>query len=239
MVDHIYCINLERRPDRRANASKQFSGAGIENVEFFKGTDGRIEAPEDIFISKPEYGCSDSHIRIWRDVVENGYETALVFEDDVYILPEFKKRLFNILKDIEIDPEWDYVNLGPLDWRDRNERITPNLTRGSAWGAHCYLISQRGAKKLSVWDTEDLRYCQDVQVARSPIKMYYAENPLANQESYSSKYGILTSWLKGDIGFDRTPDWDFLIRDSAQTIGIFILIVVFIAAIIYIALKTR
>lgn len=233
MVDHVYCINLERRPDRKTSALKQFQKAGIDNVEFFRGTDGRIEAPDDIYISKPEYGCSDSHIRIWRDVIENGYETVLIFEDDVHILPNFKTKLERVLEELEIDPEWDYVNLGPLDWRDKIERVTPMLTKGSAWGAHCYLVSNRGARKIGQWETKDLRYCQDVQIARSPLKMYYCEEPLANQESHDSKYGIMLSWMKGDIGFDRTPDWDFLVRDSVQSFGIFILLCVFVIIIMY------
>lgn len=228
MIDHVYCINLERRPDRREKALKEFIDVGIEPVEFFKGTDGRVEAPEGLFISKPEYGCSDSHIRIWRDIVKNGYKTVLIFEDDVHILPHFKARLAAVLDDLELVPDWDYINLGRLAWKIGNEKITQNLTRGSTWGAHCYLISQKGARQVSVWDTKDLRYCQDVQIARSPLKMYYTEEPLANQEFSNSKLGMLKTLLTGDIGLARTPDWDFIIRDAIQNpfwVIIFILIV--------------
>lgn len=227
MVDHVYCINLEKRPDRRSKAIIEFQKNGIENVEFFRGTDGRAEAPDGIFISKPEYGCSDSHIRIWRDVVSNGYETALVFEDDVKILPNFNENLKRVMAELEFDSEWDYVNIGPLDWKIKHEQVTPLLTKGSSWGAHCYLISQRGARKIASWETKDLRYCQDVQVARSPLKMYYCDDPLANQESFSSKYGLFLSVLKGDIGLDRTPDWDFIIRQSNKILwGVFVFVLI-------------
>lgn len=79
---HAYCINLERSPDRRESAFQEFEREGLD-VEFFRATDGKVEAPNGIYISKSEWGCADSHIRIWRDMVENGYETALIFEDDV------------------------------------------------------------------------------------------------------------------------------------------------------------
>ena len=227
MVDHVYCINLEKRPDRRSKAIIEFQKNEIENVEFFRGTDGRAEAPDGIFISKPEYGCSDSHIRIWRDVVSNGYETALVFEDDVKILPNFNENLKRVMAELEFDSEWDYVNIGPLDWKIKHEQVTPLLTKGSSWGAHCYLISQRGARKIASWETKDLRYCQDVQVARSPLKMYYCDDPLANQESFSSKYGLFLSVLNGDIGLDRTPDWDFIIRQSNKILwGVFVFVLI-------------
>ena len=229
MIDHVYCINLEKRPDRREKVSNEFSNAGIENVEFFKGTDGRLEAPDDISISKPEYGCSDSHIRIWKDVVEKGYETALIFEDDVKILPNFNEKLQVVLDELELDPEWDYINLGPFSCSPIRQ-VTPNLIKGSSYGAHCYLISQRGARKLSVWETKDLHYCQDAQIARSPIKKYYVKNPLSNQESFSSEYGILISCLKGDIGMERTLDWDFILKTDAFIIVMFILCVVLLVA---------
>ena len=89
MVDHIYCINLDRRPDRLAKAQAEFDLNDIGEVEIFRATDGRASAPEGILISKPEWGCSDSHIRIWRDVVQNGYECALIFEDDVILVYPF------------------------------------------------------------------------------------------------------------------------------------------------------
>lgn len=234
MVEHVYCINLEKRLDRRAKATAEFEKNGIEGVEFFRGTDGRAEAPEGILITKPEYGCSDSHIRIWKDVVMNGYETVLVFEDDVKILPNFNENLKRVLIELDVDPEWDYVNLGPLDWKIKNEQVSPLLIKGSSWGAHCYLISQRGARKLASWDAKDLRYCQDVQVARSPLKMYYCDSPLANQESFNSKYGILMSVLNGDIGLERTPDWDFIVREFNH---IFFIICVLIIVIYFMLRK--
>jgi GR25 family glycosyltransferase involved in LPS biosynthesis len=235
-IDHIYCINLEKRLDRRNKVSDEFEKAEIENVEFFRATDGSLEAPEDIKISKGEYGCSDSHIRIWKDVVEKDYKTALVFEDDVIILPNFVLKLEQVLN--ELPDDWDYVNLGPLAWRDRGEQLTPMLTRGSAWGAHCYLISNKGARKISIWETKDLRYCQDVQVARSPLDMYYCDPPLANQESVSSStLGVFTSWLKGDIGFGRTPDLDYLIKDLCQRTDILIFFILVVLLVYFFNLK--
>jgi GR25 family glycosyltransferase involved in LPS biosynthesis len=224
MVDHIYCINLERRPDRLAEARAEFNREDIGEVEIFRATDGRADAPEGIRISKPEWGCSDSHIRIWRDVVQNGYECALVFEDDVKILPNFNYKLEQVLEDLKSVPDWDYVNLGPLSWRIERGTVSPRLSRGSAYGAHCYLVSLRGARKISIWETDDLQFCQDCQLARSPLKMYYCPEPLANQYSTNTKYlEIIQSCMTGDICFERTADFDFLIRSSWQS-SLFVLI---------------
>jgi hypothetical protein len=229
MVEHIYCINLERRPDRRRAAQDAFVRNDIQDVEFFKGTDGRVEAPDNIMITKPEWGCSDSHIRIWRDVVQNGYECALVFEDDVKILPNFNQKLAVVLEDLKSIPDWDYVNLGPLSWRIAQGAVSPRLTKGAAYGAHCYLVSLRGARKISTWETDDLQFCQDCQLARSPLKMYYCPEPLANQFTSSAKYlEIIQSCMTGDICFERTADFDFLIRSSWKEYLVILLVIILV-----------
>jgi GR25 family glycosyltransferase involved in LPS biosynthesis len=234
MVDHIYCINLERRPDRRESAQREFDRNGITGVEFFKGTDGRADAPDGLRISKPEWGCSDSHIRIWKDILDNGYECALIFEDDIRILPDFNAKLQQVLYELKSFPDWDYVNLAPLPWKLGRHQVSPMLTEGAAWGAHCYLVSIKGARKIGTWKSTDLRYCQDVQIARSPLEMYYCTESMANQESYDSAFfGVFTSVFKGDIGFARTPDWDFIFRHQWK-LNLFIVMVALVIALYFI-----
>ena len=96
MIDHVYCINLEQSVRRRESARLEFEREGLE-VEFFPATDGKRDAPDGLFITKSEWGCADSHIRIWRDMVEKGYDTVLVFEDDVVLNPNFVSKLEKVL----------------------------------------------------------------------------------------------------------------------------------------------
>ena len=104
-----YCINLARNPERRAAAQAEFEREGLD-VEFFRGTDGKAEAPKGLLITKSEWGCADSHIRVWRDIAEKGYEMALVFEDDISLVPNFTSKLQEVMD--ELPPDWDFVNLG-------------------------------------------------------------------------------------------------------------------------------
>ena len=78
---HAYCINLEKRDDRRETAGAEFTREGLD-VEFFPATDGRIGTPPGLYVNPAEYGCSMSHTRVWRDMIEKGHEMALVFEDE-------------------------------------------------------------------------------------------------------------------------------------------------------------
>jgi len=224
---HAYCINLERRPDRRAEAESEFDREGLD-VEFFHATDGKIHAPDGIRISKPEWGCADSHIRVWRDIVQNGHPYALVFEDDVQLLPNFNLKLKTILEELESLPtEWDYVNLGNIQWDIKYEQVTPSLFHGASWGAHAYIISNKCATHMAMWDAKDLKYGIDLQIARSPIYMLSVNEPIANQSSYpGGGASLLTSVEKGDIGFQRTADWDFLIRHFIQNIDVVVLFII-------------
>jgi GR25 family glycosyltransferase involved in LPS biosynthesis len=234
MVDHAYCINLERRPDRREQAEAEFETLAFD-VEFWPATDGKQGAPQGIRITESEWGCADSHIRIWKDIVEQNYSVALVFEDDVRILPQFSEKLEQVLA--EAPPNWDIINLGTMDGRDRGERVSPLLREGATYGTHCYLISNRGARKMAFWDAADLRYGIDSQIARSPYKLYYADVPLANQMSTtSSVLGGYESWIQGDIGFNRTKDWDFILRDTIQKTDWFL---VFTSAVLIFVIFSR
>jgi GR25 family glycosyltransferase involved in LPS biosynthesis len=231
MIDHIYCINLERRHDRREKIIQEFHNENVTNVEIWRATDGRADAPEGIRLTKPEYGCADSHIRLWKDMVDKGYKTALVFEDDAEILPGFNFKLEKILGELEQIQDWDYVNLGP--WHSTSiceSQVSQVLSKGQSLCTHCYLISRRGALKMHLWDAEDLKFPIDIQLIQNPVKTYYSNEMLATQGTEVAFVDSILKIYKGDIGFDRTYDWDFTIRSFIHNHGnklIFVLIILF------------
>ena len=200
MIEHAYCINLERSADRRASAAEQFAQAGL-TVEFFKATDGRSEAPKGLYITKTEWGCADSHIRVWRDIVQNGYEAALVFEDDVRLAPNFVSKLETILPELDQFPDWDFVNLGPNDfWRKDGRPVTDHLVSGQALSACAYLISLKCAKQWSVWDSTKLRIQIDSLMSQYPVEIYHVKEPLVELTNAPSTIST----------FERTWDWQFV-----------------------------
>jgi len=211
-MDHVYCINLERSPERRLQAQAEFDEAGLE-VEFFRATDGKVEAPEGLFITKSEWGCADSHIRIWRDMIENGYETALVFEDDIKLDPNFSEKLQDVLA--ELPPDWDYVNLGATDEvRINYKRFSDHLMVGQSLNAHAYLISAKCANKWSDFDPKFFKCQFDVFISNYPSNNFHVEKALAVQRGESTIGG----------GMNRTHDWTFFIHKW----GIVILFIIFL-----------
>jgi GR25 family glycosyltransferase involved in LPS biosynthesis len=224
-IDHVYCINLERRPDRKRSASEQFAIHGIENVEFIKATDGKLHAPLDIEITPSEWGCADSHIRIWRDILEKGYETVLIFEDDVRIHDGFLENLGFIFQDMK-DQEWDFINLGPTPEPFRIEQNWESeyVQKGLSLFLNCYLITKSFAQKLAFINADDLQCAIDTQVINTPLKMYYAKQTLAIQ-AFQDLNDLKSVATNTDIGlFTRTFPYEFIFRTLIHHVAIVILI---------------
>jgi GR25 family glycosyltransferase involved in LPS biosynthesis len=206
---HTYCINLERRPDRRRDVEKEFHREELDLVEFFTATDGCSHTK----MNKGECGCTDSHIRVWRDIVKQGYPYALVFEDDARLVSHFREKLDQIIS--KLPDDWDYVNLGSIPgFRLFEKRISNKIIKGSSTTAHCYLISQKGAKHISQWNTADVPFIIDMQLARTPLNSFYTQDSLATQNIAGWPIaGFIFSVLDGNLGvFRKSFDFDFGIR---------------------------
>ena len=93
----VYLVNLERRPDRLQEMTEQLNSLGIE-FERIDAVDGNhIKNSTDYFSPKRfflenrrnyvpgEVGCALSHINIWKKIVYENIDYALVLEDDVII----------------------------------------------------------------------------------------------------------------------------------------------------------
>lgn len=190
MIDHIYCINLEKSIERRKRAQQQFANEGLD-VEFFTATDGLTDAPEKLFISKGEWGCAMSHFRIWNDIANKGYETSLVFEDDVKLKPNFLEKLKVVLS--ELPQDWDFVNLGTswslsIDYED----YTENIKVGQSITTHAYLIRNKHARKLQLIDPNHLKDSIDTFMYRYPSYNLHVKDPLADQSFiYDTVIGLL------------------------------------------------
>jgi hypothetical protein len=158
-----------------------------------------------------------SHTRVWRDMVEKQYPAALVFEDDVRLVPNFVSKLIEVLKDAEGIP-WDIIHLGPLLPIAKDKGVIQSLYEGQALGTHAYIISLECAKKIAPFDAELMKVSVDFQLNRFPLRLFCVGEPLAKQESVDDEplVGLVKSAVKGDIGLDRTFDLNYLLRFFAE-----------------------
>ncbi len=92
---YAYVINLARSADRRAHMERQLKNIGAQyeiseaaEAEELNLSDERLFDP--VLVRNSWYrpamaACALSHLRVYRQVLENGHEVALVLEDDTLL----------------------------------------------------------------------------------------------------------------------------------------------------------
>jgi GR25 family glycosyltransferase involved in LPS biosynthesis len=125
-MDHIkkFVISLKRRSDRLEIFQKKCPFNDVEIVYGFDGKNINIE-PSSVEhamtmkfknLRNGEMGVFISHLRIFKNIVENNYPMALIFEDDAIFCDNFLYKFNCLLKDIPSDTNILYVG----------GRFTPN-----------------------------------------------------------------------------------------------------------------
>ena len=135
-VDAIFCISLTDRADRRDQFRTQFAGSGLD-VEFIL-----VERDSE----DPQRGCYNSHRQCAELALSRGYERVLIFEDDATLVPFRGNLVIRINRFLGArDPEIFYLGamLGKL-WMT----WSPGIARIRAQGAHAYMLSADGCKKV-------------------------------------------------------------------------------------------
>lgn len=113
--EHVFCINLKRRTDRRAEAEAEFNKFGIK-VEFIDGVDGmflddfEVNSLHEGKVRKGDLGCTLSHLNVVKTAKERGYKNYFVFEDDAVFSDDFNTA-FPIMYN-QLPEDWQMVYLG-------------------------------------------------------------------------------------------------------------------------------
>ena len=102
--DKVYCINLDRRPDRLENFKKEVEKYNLGEFERFSAYDGKeLNLTNNHNLKPGEIGIIKSNLDIIKDAKKNNYKTILIIEDDCV----FNDEIINFE---------DYFNLLPIDW---------------------------------------------------------------------------------------------------------------------------
>ncbi|XP_029548118.1 procollagen galactosyltransferase 2-like isoform X2 [Salmo trutta] len=125
--DEVYLINLRRRQDRRDRMLYSLNELEID-VKVVDAIDGGALNSSDIKIlgvdilpgyydpfsrrtlTKGEVGCFLSHYYIWKEMVDQQMDKALIFEDDVRFQANFKRRVLRLMEEVEmVELDWDIM----------------------------------------------------------------------------------------------------------------------------------
>jgi glycosyl transferase, family 25 len=168
----VFVINLQRSGERRDHTTQQLNNLGLhfQIVEAIDGTelsDNKIRNNPDFgiykfgmhsrYLLKEEIGCTLTHLKIFRKMVDEKIELACILEDDNDYTNDFKDILENIRSH---SSDWDLLYLGHRSGPSSNEaqsrkkrELKPfNHFIGEAvevpYGSHAYIINSEAAKKL-------------------------------------------------------------------------------------------
>jgi len=138
----IYCLNLDERPDRWANALRRFAGLQIATrVERFPA----IQTPGNHHV-----GCA----RSWRLMIatarDRGLGNFLGIEDDAIFLDDTREIVRSAVRELEGRP-WDLLYLGGAAWDPPAE--IPDLTalrspRGLLTCTHAVAVNHAAYDRL-------------------------------------------------------------------------------------------
>lgn len=149
LIKHKLQYNIFDAIDGNHLDLKELSNLNIINEEKSKIYNKRR-------LRRGEYGCALSHILLWIKLLQQSstkIKYFLILEDDSYLVNNFKKKIKNVLNDIE-NKEWDvlflnencYSHFGNScngnDFSDKT--IQPNRI---GYGLYGYVINKKFVKK--------------------------------------------------------------------------------------------
>ncbi|XP_026843806.1 glycosyltransferase 25 family member [Drosophila persimilis] len=168
-LDHIFMINLERRPERRQKMENMFEEIGLQ-VEHFPAVDGKelnadrvqemgirfLPGYEDPYhhraMTMGEIGCFLSHYRIWVRMVQLELKEVLILEDDIRFDPYFRANAVRVLNQARSVVEYDLIYFGRKRLKEESEPWVADadslVHAGYSYWTLGYVLSLQGALKL-------------------------------------------------------------------------------------------
>ena len=140
--DAIFCLNRADQPERRLDAQRRFEALDIGwRVEWIAAT---------VTPDNPHSGCAQS----WRSMIEiadrRGYESVLIFEDDVVFLDDTVRVLTTAVSELA-GREWDLCYLGASrHGREFSPLADADVLRrcGPVNGTHALAVHRRAFSRI-------------------------------------------------------------------------------------------
>ncbi|CAG8614262.1 4207_t:CDS:1 [Cetraspora pellucida] len=222
--DHIYVINLAKRPDRLRVMKTMTDALGLE-VEFFTAvsTDDHKTLNRfnnSTYLKDTHKACYISHYLIYASIVSRGYDSALILEDDV----DIELNITSIMSYIHsvLPNDWDLLYLGHcMNWEgsffeplDDSSPIFKLYPSKKPYCTHAYAVSYAGALKL----------LKELSVLEVPVDLELISRiDDGIVTSYSIEPAIVVQWRSDDNPSDVSPDAELehktLLNSTLNSLG--------------------
>jgi GR25 family glycosyltransferase involved in LPS biosynthesis len=152
-----FIINMKRSIDRREHIIKKIKDSGLNNFKFVNAVDGKTDLCNYKFklqhnndINIGEIGCFLSHSNIWKYIIDNNIEYALVLEDDAVFHSCFNFYMNYIMQNIHLYESYDLIKINNFKNIDNDICLDDMMLKvDHIYNTSSYIISKNGAKKIS------------------------------------------------------------------------------------------
>ncbi|KAJ2666953.1 hypothetical protein IW148_000372 [Coemansia sp. RSA 1199] len=186
----------ERR--RNMNALSAFHNLDFTYPRVFNKSDAdSMAAANKYLINGTHLACYLSHLHVYKQMIEDNIETALVLEDDVDMELDLMHRHEQIMQQVyeQYGRDWDMLYLGHCTW-DRNEPVRSTKHNVSLYQAeypvcmHAYAVTRDCAQRLAVLLEERLTTVgRDIDMILAVGVMYGVSIVLGTSPPYIVQIG--------------------------------------------------
>ena len=186
---HAYVINLARSVDRRAHITAELKKTGID-YEIVTAVDGQELDLQDRANIDPAFlqhkhlaggaGCALSHLNVYRKIIADGLDVALVLEDDV-ILPADLTTLADAVAEQLVDAEVALLNFNSAEPCQVSSEGAVSLASGrllalpidisQPWSGGAYIITREACERM-------VKNAPPIRVLADDWKHFYREGIL-------------------------------------------------------------
>jgi len=182
----IFIVNLDSDKQRLENVSKQFNKIGmtlrkVSNTRERDWSEARATHKCRYYCDKGVIGSYYGHYKLWKKMVDENIESALIVEDDITLDEDFENKFDIYWRHVPED--WDMVLLGCIfqckrekNFIDRclkisyfennNHPINDYINKITSFsGIHAYILNINMAKRLLA-ASEEIDNIIEVQLSR-------------------------------------------------------------------------
>lgn len=210
--DHIHCISLTNRTDRRDEAAAQFARVGLaDRVQFWL-----VEKhPDD-----SEQGIFESHMGCLRHALQAGAKTILIFEDDIRFERFSLAALQEAVTFLKNNPGWHIFSLGCFVRKIRRTTCASVVHVRYGGTTHAYAVNRGFAERLVTLPWQGVAFDDVLRDRRDEAT--YALHPACAFQSDSStdndKLMVLHRIRTMLGGMQRLQKWNEFRHYNARTL---------------------
>lgn len=144
-TSNTFCISLESRPERWERMCNRFQHFNMEVSRQIASTPDTLTDGFHESLNPFQKACAQSHINIWKRIVDNNLPYALILEDDAMFDNAWKSKLNDFADSDFMNTEWDLVM---LNCSESESLLNTWVSCKEQYLTGAYVISLQGAKHI-------------------------------------------------------------------------------------------